>query len=50
MEVNYIGCFKNIKRHPVLNGWKLTISRLTPKLCAKSCFTRMFPYAALTTA
>lgn len=47
VSVNPIGCFTNSKRHPVLNGWKITHSRLTPKYCVYSCHTRRYPYAAL---
>ncbi|KAL4131837.1 hypothetical protein QTP88_009086 [Uroleucon formosanum] len=47
VSVNPIGCFTNLKRHPVLNGWRISHSRLTPKYCVYSCHTRRFPYAAL---
>ncbi|XP_060850898.1 uncharacterized protein LOC132929522 [Rhopalosiphum padi] len=47
VSVNPIGCFTNSKRHPLLNGWKITHSRLTPKHCVYSCHIRRYPYAAL---
>lgn len=47
MTLNHIGCFNNLKRHPVLHGWGITHSRLTPNQCVNSCYARKFPYAAL---
>lgn len=47
VENNHLGCFNNLKRHPILSGWRITVSRLTPKYCIRSCFARRFPYAAL---
>jgi len=43
----HIGCFQNPKKHPLLNGWELTIPQLTPQKCVNSCFARRFLYAAL---
>lgn len=47
VTVNHVGCFKNLKRHPIIHGWGVTSSRLTPKYCVYSCYARRFPYAAL---
>ncbi|XP_022166764.1 uncharacterized protein LOC111031217 [Myzus persicae] len=47
VSVNKIGCFKNFKRHPLINGWGIISSNLTPKNCVYSCYARGFPYAAL---
>eukprot|EP00102_Acyrthosiphon_pisum_P012999 XP_008182377.1 PREDICTED: uncharacterized protein LOC100165182 [Acyrthosiphon pisum] len=47
VSVNNIGCFRNFKRHPILNGWGIISSKLTPKNCVYSCYARRFPYAAL---
>ncbi|XP_026809559.1 uncharacterized protein LOC113551491 [Rhopalosiphum maidis] len=47
VNVNHIGCFRNYKRHPTVNGWGITSSNLTPNHCVHSCYARRFPYAAL---
>lgn len=47
VTIKDMGCYNNLKRHPILNGWRITISRLTPRECVKSCFSRRFLYAAL---
>ncbi|CAH1711664.1 unnamed protein product [Aphis gossypii] len=47
VNVNHIGCFKNFKRHPILNGWGVMHFNLTPHHCVHSCYARRFPYAAL---
>lgn len=47
MAVNHVGCYKNVKQHPILNGWEVTIDNLTPKQCVYSCFARRFLYAVL---
>ncbi|XP_050537386.1 uncharacterized protein LOC126903300 isoform X2 [Daktulosphaira vitifoliae] len=45
--VHAIGCFQNSRRHPIMDGWRITVPNLTPKYCVYSCYARRFPYAAL---
>ncbi|XP_050420558.1 uncharacterized protein LOC126833331 [Adelges cooleyi] len=41
------GCFKNPRRHPTMDGWRINDRSLTVRQCVRSCYARRFPYAAL---